>query len=48
MPWKRRNQNIRSERALFAEIQSPNTRIFQRIFFKIIEFFLVSQNGFMQ
>ena len=45
MPWKRHNQNIRSERAFFAEIQSPNIIIFQRIFFKIIEF-LVSQNVF--
>ena len=28
MPWKRRNQNTCSERAFFAEILSPNIRIF--------------------
>ena len=33
MPWKWRNQNTCRERAFFAEIQSPNIRIFQRIFF---------------
>ena len=47
MPWKRRNQNTCSERAFFAEILSPNIRIFQRIFFKLSSF-LVSQNVFMQ
>ena len=37
MPWKRHNQNTCSEHTFFAEIQLPNLRIFQCIFFKIIE-----------
>ena len=43
MPWKQRNQNTCRERAFFAEIQSPNIRIFQRIFFKIIEFSCITE-----
>ena len=39
MPWKRRNQNTCSEHAFFAEILSPNIRIFRRIFFKLSSFF---------
>ena len=47
MPWKRRNQNTCRERAFFAEILSPNIKIFQRIFFKLSSV-LVSQNVFLQ
>ena len=43
MPWKRRNQSICSECAFFAEILSPNVRIFQLIFFKIIKLSCITE-----